>query len=491
MTAPQPPDAPAAQGSLDRRIVRGSSWLALSYGGSQVVALVVTAVLARFVAPSAFGLIALASVALVALNLLQESGLTFAMIHRRPDVERSAGTAFVFTLVTAILLCIVGFAAAPLVSRLFGLPGLTNVLRVLLLMLPIRALGMTSGGLIERELQYGNRAKGELGGTAAQACTAIPLAVLGLGVWSLVAGQLVGQLVQSVVFWLIAPFRPSPRQASWSVFRELARYGRHLTAANLVAFVDGNIDTAVVGRLLGAAELGYYNLAWRLSNLPATGIGYIIGRAMFPAYSTIREDQAVFRETFMTNVRRVALVSMPVAVGILVAAEPIVVGIFGRRWEPAVTPLRILAVYGLIRSFSSTTGPVIQAAGRPQLIFVINVWHTVVIAVALVLLTPPFGLAGVATAQVAAAVASLVPACYWALRILDLRLSDLLADIGRPATCSLPVAAVVAGVVSTTGGIEVTLQLAVAVLAGIVAYVIGVLAFARGEVRAVATAFRA
>src|SRR5262249_18594584 len=159
------------------------------------------------------------------------------------------------------------------------------------------------------------------------------------------------------------------RTFSWPLLRELGRYGRHITAGNLIGFVDANIDTATVGRIVGAAGVGYYNLAWRLSNLPATGIAYIVGRVMFPAYATMQNDRAAFRDAFLTNIRRVALVALPVGVGILLCADPLVVGLFGARWEPAVWPLRILAVFGILRAFAGSTGAVFQAAGRPQLVF--------------------------------------------------------------------------------------------------------------------------
>ena len=155
-----------------------------------------------------------------------------------------------------------------------------------------------------------------------QAVTAIPLAAAGFGVWSIVAGQIAGQAVQSLLFWVWAPHRPSPRLASWRMLRELGKYGRHITAGNIVALIDGNIDTAVVGRLLTAANVGYYSMAWRLANLPATGLAYIIGRVMFPAYATLQEDLPVFREVFLTNLRRVGFTSLPLAVGIFLAADP-------------------------------------------------------------------------------------------------------------------------------------------------------------------------
>jgi O-antigen/teichoic acid export membrane protein len=349
---------------LDRKIVRGSAWLALSFGGSQVVSLVTTAVLAHFLTPSAFGLVALAAVAIAVVTTVQESGLGLAIIHKRDDVERAAGTVLVFSVLMGFVLYGVAFAVAPLLARVFHSPGLTDVVRVLTLLLIPRGFSMVPGVLIERELRFGARAAGELGGAGAQAALAIPLAVAGAGVWSLVAGQLLASVVTAVAFWWLAPFRPRARAFSWPLLRELGRYGRHVTAANVLALIDQNVDTATVGRLLGTVDVGFYNLAWRLSNLPATGIGYVVGRVMFPAYATLQTDKNAFRSVFVTNVRRIALVALPVGIGVILAAEPIIVGIFGAKWKPAVVPLEILGAFGIIRAFSGTTGAVFQAAGR-------------------------------------------------------------------------------------------------------------------------------
>jgi O-antigen/teichoic acid export membrane protein len=114
---------------LDRKLVRGSAWLALSFGGSQVVSLVVAVIVARFVAPRDFGLVALATIAIVALTTLQESGLDLAVIHRRRDVERAAGTAFVFQAASSVVLYAAAFAIAPWLAHIFSQPRLAEVLR--------------------------------------------------------------------------------------------------------------------------------------------------------------------------------------------------------------------------------------------------------------------------------------------------------------------------------------------------------------------------
>jgi O-antigen/teichoic acid export membrane protein len=476
--------------AVDRKLVRGSAWLALSYGGSQIVSFVIAAIIAHFVAPSAFGLVALASVAIAALTTLQESGLGLAVIQRRTDIERAAGTAFVFTATAGFVLYGAAFGIAPFLAHVFLQPRLTDVLRVLALLLIIRGLGVVPGALIERDLVFARRAKGELGGTIVQALVAVPLALSGFGVWSLVAGQLAGQVVQSVTFWRVTPLRPSPHLFSFGTLRELGRYGRHLTAANIVYFVEQNIDTATVGRLLRAADVGYYNMAWRLANLPATGISYIVGRVMFPTYATLQHDKPAFRDAFLTNVRRVALVSLPVGVGILLAAQPIVVGLFGERWEPAVAPLRVLALYGLLRAFSGTTAPVFQAAGKPQLVFLLGVCHLAVLCAALFTLTRPFGLVGAASSVVLAGATTLIPAYWLALRVLSLSLRELVANVKRPAVCSLPLALCLLAILVSTDGLAAGLQLALLVGCGVAVYTGAALSLARSELRAIAAAFR-
>ena len=479
---------------LDRKLVRGSAWLALSFGGSQIVTLVVAAIIAHFVTPSAFGLVALASIAIVALTMLQESGLGLALIHRRTDVERAAGTVFVFTAAASIVLYGIAFAVAPLFAHVFRQPRLDEVLRVLALVLIIRGLGIVPGAMIERELVFASRAKGELVGAIVQALVAIPLAVSGFGVWSLVAGQLAGQSVQTVIFWAVTTLRPSPRLFSFRILRELGRFGRHVTAANIIYFIDTNIDTATVGRFLSAADVGYYNMAWRLANLPADGIGYIIGRVMFPAYATLQDDKDAFREVFLSNVRRVALFSLPVGVGILIAAQPIVLGLFGQRWEPAVAPLQILAVFGVIRAFSGVTAPAIQAAGKPQLILVLNLLHLGVLCAALFTLVPTFGLSfgleGAAGAVVIAAVASLGPAYRFALRLLELPFRRLIATVERPAVCSVPLIISLLAVSALTGSLPAGIQLLILVICGVAVYAAAILALAPGELRAISAAFR-
>jgi O-antigen/teichoic acid export membrane protein len=264
-----------------------------------------------------------------------------------------------------------------------------------------------------------------------------------------------------------------------------------VTSANILFLINGNLDTATVARLLNAADVGYYNLAWRLCNLPATGIGYIVGRAMFPAYATLQADKPAFRAAFVANVRRVAIFSLPVGVGIFLAAKPIILVLFGSTWSPAIAPLQILAFFGIIRSFAGTTGAVLQAAGRPHFVTLLNVFHLAVLCATLFTLTPAFGLKGAALAMTLTALASLLPAYRLALRILELPLRDFVRELWRPVLCSVPLAVVLALVTVSVSGTAPFVRLMLLVGVGVAVYALSVLTIARGEVKAITSAFRA
>jgi O-antigen/teichoic acid export membrane protein len=358
------------------------------------------------------------------------------------------------------------------------------------LILVLRALAGAPAALIERELRFDRRAKGELAGTITQALVSVVLALAGAGVWSLVAGQLASQAAQLIALWVLAPFRPSPTDARWATLRELGKFGRHVTASNILGLVTDNADNAVIGRLLGATSVGLYNLAWRLANLPAIEIAFIVSRVTFPVYSTVREDLAAFRTVFRATVRRVAFLAVPVSIGILVAAKPIVIAVFGERWSGAIAPLQILAVFGIVRTVSGVTGSVFQAAHRPQLNYQIGVWHAVVLFAMLYALAPTYGVKGVAWAEVVAAVSSLIPSYFFTLRMLQLPLRDLAADLLKPAVATLAVAVSLLLVRTQITSLPPVALLLVLVAIGVAVYGVSLATIGRSELRTVVGAFR-
>jgi len=142
---------------LDSRIMRGSAWVAVSYGGRNVVSLLTTLALVRLLEPRAFGLVALAWTVLMVTDQVQNAGAAAALVYRRTDVERAAASAFLFVLCSGAVLFGVALLLAPLFASLFHTPELTSVLRVMALLLITRAFGTIPLALLERNIDFRKR----------------------------------------------------------------------------------------------------------------------------------------------------------------------------------------------------------------------------------------------------------------------------------------------------------------------------------------------
>ena len=467
---------------LDSRILRGSAWVAVSYGGRNLVSLVTTLALVRLLDPKAFGLVALAWTVLVITDQVQNAGAAAALVYRRHDVARAAGSAFVFVVSSSIALFAFAQLIAPFVADLFHTPELTNVLRVMAFLLITRSVGTIPLALLERNIDFRSRSVCELTGALGQAAVSLTLAFNGFGVWSIVFGQIAGSALQSGLGWAMAPLHPDPRKASWSIVRELVRYGRYVSATNILNIANNTADNITIGRVMGATSLGFYAVAFRLADFPNTVIAHIVGRVMFPVYSLLQNELARFRRAFIQNLQRIAVLALPVSITILVCAEPIVVGLFGPKWDEAIGPLRILAVYGLVKSFTSPGGEVFKGAGRPELGLAVGILQIALVVPALVVLVRTHGIEGAALAMLIAVTVCGVVKLWLALRLLEGGVIELGRALAPSILCSALLGATLLALMPTTDQLGPAVRLLVLVSAGTIVYIGATLAFARSIV---------
>jgi len=467
---------------LEGRILRNTGWVALGLMGRQIASLLAIFVLARLLDPEDFGLVALALTVLLYVEQIQETGVGQALIHRRRDIRAAAASALIFATLMSILLYGGVFAIAPLAARFLRAPDLVDVLRVMALVLVFRGLGVVPGAILERRLDFRSRTIAELVAGLAQISVFLGLAFAGAGVWSLVLGHLAGGAVQAALYWLLVPWRPSLRQASRRILVELLRYGRFIGASNVLAVLSNTVDNIVVSRVLGTASVGFYAFAYRLADFPNSVIGYIVGRTMFPVYSMLQDDIEAFRHAYVRNLQRVALLAAPVSIGLAIAAEPIVLTLLGEKWLPVVTPLRILAIYALIKPFGAVSVEALKGIGAPQWNLVFGLTYAAVVIPALILLTRSFGLAGAAVSMLIAVAAASVPAVAVIARKVQFSSRGLARSLAPSLFCSALLAAALAALLPQTESMTPAAALALLVAVGLAVYVAATALFARGVI---------
>jgi O-antigen/teichoic acid export membrane protein len=211
---------------------------------------------------------------------------------------------------------------------------------------------------------------------------------------------------------------------------------------------------------------------------------------MFPAYARVQHDRAAFRRAFLQNIERVALLVLPASVLLVAAAGPIVDVLLGARWEPVVTPLRVLAIYGVLRGFAAPCGSVFQAAGRPQLVAIWGLPHALLVVPLLIVFSHRWGVVGAAAAVTAAFAASALPAFVSAVRLLGVGGRELARTLARPAACSAVLAAALACLRFPVADLPAAAALALAVAVGTAVYVAAVACLARGAITPVVAGLR-
>jgi len=358
-----PQDEGAARPRVQDQAVRGVPWALGGYAGNSAITLLSAVVLARLLTPADFGLVALAIIAVAALNILSDLGLTSTLVVRQDFDRRAQGTVLTLLLVMGVAVSLLLVLLAPLAAELFDQPRLTGVLRALAALAAVSGFYWFYDMVVQRELQFRKRFTAQLARNLGYATVALSLAALGAGVWSLVAGQLAGAVVYSVALVWVAPYHVVP-SFERSVARSALASGRGFMVQAGATTVEANLDYLVVGRVLGVAELGAYSMAYRLGEVPYAAIADPIARVTFPAFARMRHAGEDVGAAFLRSLRLVCLLSWPLGLILSAAADPFTRAIFGERWLAMVAPLSVLGIWAALRPLETMVGWLLNALGQ-------------------------------------------------------------------------------------------------------------------------------
>lgn len=423
----QPPINAQMNDNVSQKTTRGLGWTYFSFGLTKALNLVAISILAHILPPEDFGVVALATLAIDYLSILNDLGVGAALIQRKGDIENAANNTFTLNLIAGSVLTVVTFAVAPLAAAFFEEPLVTPILRWLGLTFFISSMGSTHNIRLQREMNFQKKIIPEIGNSLLKALVSISLALTGFGVWSLVIGQLVGISAMVLFFWLIYPWRP---QLVWNpkIAKELFTYGFSVMGDNALSILQDSFDYLIIGRLYDATALGIYTLAYRLPQMLVINVLWIMTAVLFPAFSSIQDQKEALRKGFLTVVRYVEILVVPICFGMFIAADPIIKIFFGQQWLDAIPILRILSIYALIISIGFHVGDVYKAIGRPDILLKISI-PTFIIRIILLWFGAQYSLVGVAIGHLVAGIIEITIRLAIALTILKVTISELIKEL--------------------------------------------------------------
>jgi PST family polysaccharide transporter len=335
--------------------------------GLRVVSILSTIVLARLLDPADFGVIALVFVVISTVELVAPLGLPAALIQRQVDREQAAYQVFLVTVTTGVLLYLaVGLGAGWLAGAL-GNERIAQVIPVMGLLVVLGGLTRVPEALMEKEMMFKKLSAIMIATDILYIACALGLAALGYGVWSLVLAHLAKAVLALGMSWAMSPSWAWLRRKPWNgaLMRDLLRFGMSNVGSRSVYFFFTNVDNLVVGRQLGATALGFYSKAFDFTTKTVDNINKTIGIVLFPSYARIQHERDRLSAAYLTSLRMISSVTVPLAMGIFITAPELVPVVLGSKWVPMVPILQILAFMSLVKPLSSTTSALFNAMGRP------------------------------------------------------------------------------------------------------------------------------
>ncbi len=411
--------------SLSRLVIKGVFWVFTLRIIQQLFNLARLIILARILSPNDFGLMGIALLVMSTLETFSQTGFQQALIQKKKDIKSYLDAAWTVLILRGFILFAILYLIAPYAASFFNVPETKPMIQVIGLSVLLQAF--TNIGVIyfRKELKFNKEFIYQFAGTLADFIVAVSAVLILQNVWALVFGLLAGNAVRCFVSYLIHPYRPH-LSSDLGKTKELFGFGKWILGSSILIFLLTQGDDIFVGKLLGATALGFYQLAYRISNMPAIEYSHLIARVTFPAYSKMQDNVIKLKEAYLKVLKLTAFLSVPIAGMIFILAPEFTKIFLTEKWMPMVPAMQVLALYGMLRAIGATTGVVFMAVGRPEIRTKIQTAQLVLLAILIYPFTTRWGMLGASIAVTSYALIFNLVAVYKVLSIVQ-------SDYKKPA----------------------------------------------------------
>ena len=426
--------------SLKKQTISGIKWQVASSFLQKAISVGATVVLARILSPSVFGLFALAFVAIDALSMFKSMGFDSALIQNKENTEKAANTAFfIIPALGSILYLILAFCA-PLIGRFLNNQDVVGVVKALGVIFVISCFGRVPAALLEKSMQFKKISLIEIYTSIAYSLAAIILALLGMGIWSLVYAYILKTLTQNILFWAFSRWHPR-LEFDKKAALEMFHFGKFIFLGAMVWFLKMNLDNLLVGKLLGVAALGLYAIAFNIANFGADYFSNKVHRVIFPAFSKIQADKDDLKSSFLKVTKHVGIFAFPFCAGLCLLSKDLITVVYGQKWIAAAPILSVLAFVGLFNTLPVAIHPLLNALGYSKSGF----WFCALqVALFFLFISPAaklYGLNGVGVVVVLSQLIAVIAYLPFTMKLISLRPKDIYLALKPGLISSLCMAA--------------------------------------------------
>jgi O-antigen/teichoic acid export membrane protein len=413
--------------SLKEKTISGMIWSFSDSMSTQLVQFIVGLILARILSPSEFGLIGMITVFLAVSQSLVDSGIGQALIRKKDADNTDYSTAFYFNFVAGLLIFLIFYLSAPYIASFYNQPGLTDISRVLGVIILINATVITQRTRLIRSVNFRLLMKVNLVSAIISGILATGMALKGYGVWSLVGRSVAGSVVQAVLLWHNARWHPEMKFSRAS-FRSLFSFGSRLLVSGLIDTVYRNIYLLIIGKFFSAAELGYYTRADQFSRLASQNLTGTIQRVSYPVLSIVQDEDEKLKAGYRKLIMSTMYVTFLIMLGMAAMARPMILTLIGAKWLPSVEFLQLLCLSSMLFPLHSLNLNILNVKGRSDLFLRLEIIKKL-LAVPVIVAGIAMGIRAMLIGLIILSVVSYFINSYFSGRLIHYSVKDQISDI--------------------------------------------------------------
>ena len=358
--------------SLKTKTKKGLYWSAASNFANQGMRFVFGLILARLLSPDAYGVIGMLGVFMCVIQVFIDCGFSQALIAKQDRTQTDFSTEFFFNIGVGIVGYIILFVAAPFIADFYNMEILSPVLRVLGIGIVINSFCVVQNAQFGIRLDFKTPAKLGVSTNLFSGIVGIALAYFGWGVWALVFQQVASDILNAILVWVLAGWRPT-LEFSRDSFKYLWNYGSKILASSIIQQVYDNLYPLVIGKFFSARQLGLYSRAQGFASLPSTNLSGILASVTFPVLSKINNDierlVAIYRKMMKTT----AFIVFPLMVGLCATASPLIKILLNEQWYECILLCQLLCCALIWQPLSLIHLSVLKVAGRTDLVLKLEI----------------------------------------------------------------------------------------------------------------------
>lgn len=359
-----------------RSFLHALKWAYTANWGEKAFSSLFMFILAAMLGPRDFGVVSLAMIYILFIQMVQTQGFLTALVQRAHLEREHLDTIFWTNAVLAVVFTLVSMLCGGYWAKLNHLPDLYSYIAVLSLCIPLQGLAIVQTALLQREMDFRSLSLRTNLSVIVGGLVGLAVAWTGHGVWALILQQITRDFVALVLLWQLTRWRP---RLSFSIshLRDLLRFSFSNFTAQLAIFADAQGGAILMGTLFGPVAVGLYRVAERVVSSVSAVATSSIQTVSLPEFSRNQNDPAALKKSVLTCVRMSAVLTLPAMAGLVTISHSFM-SMLGPKWTPSTDVLRLLALLGMFVMFSMFTGPLLQALGRPNALAVLEWSRTLV-----------------------------------------------------------------------------------------------------------------